>query len=72
MFERGIRESDVRRVIETGDVIADYSDDTPFPSRLILGFVDELPLHVVLAVDRAGDACYVDDGVPLRSRSVAF
>ena len=27
----------------------DYPDDTPFPSRLTLGRVDERPVHVVWA-----------------------
>jgi len=59
MFERGIRESNVRLLIEAGEVIAEYPEETPLPSCLILGYVDEVPLHVVVAVDRAGGTCYV-------------
>jgi len=59
MFERGIRETDVRLIIQTGDVIASYPDDKPFPSSLILGFVRAEPYHVGVAVDPADDTGYV-------------
>lgn len=59
MFERQIREEDVRLVVESGEVIADYPDDTPYPSRLLLGSAQGLPLHVVVAVDPTRLACYV-------------
>jgi hypothetical protein len=49
MFERNISREDVRAALATGDVIREYSDDTPYPSRLILGWRGERPLHVVAA-----------------------
>jgi hypothetical protein len=49
MVERGIREEDVARVIAEGKVIESYPQDQPYPSRLLLGFVDERPIHVVAA-----------------------
>jgi len=52
MFERGITVEDVRRVVKTGEVLHDYPDDTPYPSRLLLGWVAERPLHVVVAHNR--------------------
>jgi hypothetical protein len=30
-------------------VVEEYADDTPYPSRLVLGFADGRPLHLVLA-----------------------
>ncbi len=39
----------IQRVIEHGEVIATYSDDEPYPSRLILGWDQRRPLHVVAA-----------------------
>ena len=42
---------DVVRVLQTGEVIEDYPDDTPYPSRLILGWIRSKPLHVVAAVN---------------------
>ena len=59
MFERSIREDEVRFVVAFGEVIADYSDDFPFASRLMLGFVGGRPLHIVVAVDHRGRRCYV-------------
>jgi len=39
MFERGISETDVNRVLVDGEVIQTYPDDTPYPSRLMLGWL---------------------------------
>ena len=52
MFHRDIAKDDVIRAINTGQVIIDYPDDTPYPSCLILGFIDDNPIHVVFAFDR--------------------
>ena len=49
MFERRITEDDVGHVLATGEVIESYESDTPYPSRLILGFCGPRPLHVVVA-----------------------
>ncbi|CAH1207926.1 conserved hypothetical protein [Candidatus Nitrotoga sp. BS] len=53
MFERGISETVVRAVIviDLGEVIQEYLDDVPYPSRLILGWSREQPIHVVTAYD---------------------
>ena len=48
MFERKITAEEVRYVLETGVVIEEYPDDTPYPSRLILGCEGRL-IHVVAA-----------------------
>ena len=37
MFERRITAEDVRSILETGEMVEHYSDDTPYPSRLVLG-----------------------------------
>jgi hypothetical protein len=47
MFERDISLTKVRKALETGDVIEDYSDETPEPSRLMMGFQGKRPFHVV-------------------------
>ncbi len=52
MFRRGLTSEHVLNVIRHGEVIADYPDDTPYPSRLLLGYAESRPVHVVLAVDR--------------------
>ena len=49
MFQRRVDEKDVRSVLETGEIVEVYPDDTPYPSRLILGWLESRPLHVVAA-----------------------
>jgi hypothetical protein len=49
MFQRGVTEMDVREILATGETIETYLDDTPYPSRLVLGWCRGRPLHVVVA-----------------------
>jgi hypothetical protein len=49
MFERKISAEEVRYVLETGEVSGEYPDDTPYPSRLILGCYKGRLIHVVAA-----------------------
>jgi hypothetical protein len=41
------------------EVIAAYSDDQPFPSCLILGWMRGRPLHVLVVVEAERDRCPV-------------
>ncbi len=59
MFERRISADVVRAVIADAEVVAEYSDDHPLPSRLMLGRVDGDPLHVVLAFHEGTSVCHV-------------
>jgi len=54
MFERRV---DVLAVIAQGETIAEYVDEKPYPSRLLLGRAETKPLHVVVATDE--DLCIV-------------
>jgi len=49
MFSRSLKKDDVLDVIRQGEVIINYPDDTPYPSCLILGFMKDVPIHVVFA-----------------------
>ncbi len=49
MFERRISEEHVRRVLQHGETIEDYSDEMPHPGGLMLGKHGKRPLHVVVA-----------------------
>jgi hypothetical protein len=59
MFERGIGRDDVKEVVAGGEAIAEYPDDSPYPSRLMLGHANGQPIHVVVAVDTATATCIV-------------
>ena len=60
MESRGISVSDVLHVLDSGEQIEQYHDDTPpFPSALMLALIRERPLHVVVARDAANDTTYV-------------
>ena len=47
MFEREVSAVKVRKALEIEDVIEDYSNEMPEPSRLILGFQGKRSFHVV-------------------------
>ena len=49
MFERQIERSVVESVIQSGTTIESYPEDTPYPSRLVLGWDHDRPVHVVVA-----------------------
>ena len=49
MVQRNIAVTDVHEVLATGEVIEVYPDDTPYPSRLVLGWRGNRPVHVVAA-----------------------
>lgn len=59
MFERNITDDDVLAVLADGETIERYDDDKPYPSRLILGFRGDRPLHVVTAYNDAEDETIV-------------
>lgn len=49
MFARRVSEPNVRQVLESGQMVENYSDDMPFPSGLILGRSGNRSFHVVIA-----------------------
>ncbi len=59
IFERELNKEWVLFVVQSGEIIEDYPDDVPFPSYLILGFIENTPLHVVLALDEESKICYI-------------
>jgi len=64
MFERGIGVDDVLAVVTSGETIADYPEDTPFPTYLILGFVKSRPIHIVVAKDGLKKTCHIITAYP--------
>ena len=59
MFERDLSRDDIVAVVEQGEVIKEYPDDTPYPSRLLLGFRQNTPIHIVVGRDPENFSCYV-------------
>ncbi len=59
MFERGLNRTDILSVVEQGKTIAEYTDDKPLPSQLMLGFVKGRPVHVVVARDPDASICTI-------------
>ncbi len=59
MFQREIDPDAAAQVVSRGEVIADYPNDQPFPSTLILGFHGGHPVHAVVARDPLTGDCYL-------------
>ena len=59
MYERRISERDVREILTAGETIEEYSDDTPYPSRLVLGWRQGQPFHLVVGDNTEADEIVV-------------
>jgi hypothetical protein len=59
MFERRVSDENVRQVLQSGEMIEDYSDDMPHPGGLISGRRGNRPLHVVMAENIKDDELVV-------------
>ncbi|UTY26914.1 DUF4258 domain-containing protein [Treponema denticola] len=59
MAERGFSPDTIKNIIKNGVIIKEYPDDTPYPSRLILGYDSNRPIHVVSAYDQNDDIEYI-------------
>ncbi len=49
MFQRQISETDVKQALRVGKKIEDYPKDEPYPSYLVLCFINHRPIHIVAA-----------------------
>jgi hypothetical protein len=59
MFFRRISKQSVKTAIIYGEIIEENLDDRPFPSYLILDFIEGQPIHIVFSYDRVTDTGYV-------------
>ncbi len=59
LTQRGVPQETILEVVKNGEVIEDYPEDEPFPSCLILGWVQGKPYHVVIALDFEGPMAYI-------------
>lgn len=67
MFERSLTTQTVEQVLVRGQVIKDYPNDQPYPSRLVLGWIDAVPLHLIAANTDEGDTVIITTYVPAPS-----
>jgi hypothetical protein len=49
MFQRNVSTDDIKGTVLKGEIIEEYIDDEPCPSALMLGFLENIPYHVVVA-----------------------
>ena len=59
MMERGVSREMVKKVLMDGEVVEDYPDDSPYPSALFSGRVNDMALHVVAALDSESGQCFI-------------
>lgn len=50
MFENNISTDNIKTIIDSDEIIENYPNDRPCPSVLILGSLDTLPYHLVVAI----------------------
>ena len=46
-------------MLQSGEVIAEYPNDVPLPSSLLLGFLGDRPIHIVVAFDDPTKTCHI-------------
>ena len=59
IFERGLEMDGVLQVVASGEVLARYPEDQPYPSALLLGYVCDKAVHVVVAREPESGQCFV-------------
>lgn len=59
LAERNIPQHSVVEIIMKGEIIEDYPHNTPFPSCLMLGWVEGTAYHVVVSFDRNSKIGYI-------------
>jgi hypothetical protein len=50
MFERNVSTDDLIAIISSGEIIETYPEDEPCPSILMIGFIEAIVYHAVIAV----------------------
>lgn len=50
MFERNVSTDDLIALIVSGEIIEEYPDDEPCPSVLVMGYIEAVVYHTVVAI----------------------
>jgi len=59
MFSRKITPDEIRDGVKEGEIIKTYPDDKPYPSYLILHYINERPLHIVVAEEKTRSKVHI-------------
>lgn len=59
MWQRNITPEEVVCTLENGETIEEYPDDSPYPSKLLLGWTKGRPLHLVVADNQCDNTLVV-------------
>ena len=59
MLRRSISVDEVVEVANNGEIIAEYLNDKPHPSFLILQYINGRPIHIVIAKESETANCIV-------------
>lgn len=59
MFRRDISVENIKNILTDSEIINRYSNDKPYPSYLLLGFIFDRPLHVVIGKDDMTGNCVI-------------
>lgn len=52
MFERNVSCEELGKIIKKGELVENYPNNIPYPSKLMLGRVNNRPLHVVFTFNK--------------------
>jgi hypothetical protein len=64
ILSRNINPEDIEQTIKTGEIINEYPEDKPFISFLVLGYINNKPIHVVVSQDLNGNCIIITSYVP--------
>lgn len=59
MFQRIILTDEVEYVLKNGEIVTEYSDDKPYPSKLLLAFCNSRPIHVVCSYNQTDETIVI-------------
>lgn len=59
MFKRDLSVDNVLFILKNGETIATYLYDKPYPSYLLLGYLDSRPVHIVVGKEESAGKCVI-------------
>lgn len=51
MAQRGFEPAEIHYVLDNGSIIEQYPEDSPYPSCLVMSWINGRPVHVVVAIN---------------------